>query len=37
VRTAWETADAALRADTILYVSVSEEMDGFVYFEDRCP
>jgi len=35
--TAWSTLDATLRADTILYVSVSEEMDSFIYFEDRCP
>jgi hypothetical protein len=34
--TAWAGLDAALRADTIVYVSVSEEMDAFIYFEDRC-
>jgi hypothetical protein len=33
---AWEAHDASLRADTVLYVSVSESMDAFVYFEDRC-
>ena len=33
---AWEALDASLRADTVLYVSVSESMDAFVYFEDRC-
>ena len=33
---AWEALDASERADTILYVSVSEDMDAFVYFEDRC-
>jgi hypothetical protein len=33
---AWSALDASVRADTILYVSVSEAMDGFVYFEDRC-
>jgi hypothetical protein len=33
---AWEALDPSLRADTILYVSVSEDMDAFVYFEDRC-
>lgn len=33
---AWEALTAAQRADTILYVSISEDMDGFVYFEDRC-
>ena len=34
---AWSTLDDALRADTILYVSVSESADAFIYFEDRCP
>jgi len=34
--TAWSGLDATMRADTILYVSVSEEMDAFIYFEDRC-
>lgn len=34
--TAWAGLDAALRADTIVYVSVSEAMDAFIYFEDRC-
>jgi hypothetical protein len=33
---AWEALDPSLRAETILYVSVSESMDAFVYFEDRC-
>lgn len=33
---AWDALTADQRADTILYVSVSEAMDGFVYFEDRC-
>lgn len=33
---AWAALDPTLRADTILYVSVSEDMDAFVYFEDRC-
>jgi len=33
---AWAALDETLRADTVLYVSVSEAMDGFVYFEDRC-
>lgn len=33
---AWSTLDPSLRADTIVYVSVSEAMDGFLYFEDRC-
>lgn len=35
--TAWATLDPTLRADTILYVSVSELMDSFIYFEARCP
>lgn len=34
---AWGSLDAGLRADTIVYVSVSEAMDEFLYFEDRCP
>ena len=34
---AWGTLDASLRADTIVYVSVSEGMDSFLYFQDRCP
>lgn len=34
--TAWASLDAAVRADTIVYVSVSEAMDAFIYFEDRC-
>ncbi len=34
--TAWAGLDATMRADTILYVSVSDEMDAFIYFEDRC-
>ncbi len=34
---AWASLDTSVRADTILYVSVSEAMDGFIYFEDRCP
>lgn len=33
---AWAALTESQRADTILYVSVSEDMDGFVYFEDRC-
>ena len=33
---AWGGLDPSLRADTILYVSVSEGMDEFIYFEDRC-
>ncbi len=33
---AWDALTESQRADTILYVSVSEEMDAFVYFEDRC-
>jgi hypothetical protein len=33
---AWGALTDDQRADTILYVSVSEAMDGFVYFEDRC-
>lgn len=37
VMSAWSSLDATLRADTILFVSVSEAMDGFIYFEDRCP
>lgn len=37
LRSEWEALDASLRADTVLYVSVSEAMDAFVYFEDRCP
>jgi len=36
LRTVWERLDPALRADTILYVSVSEGMDAFIYFQDRC-
>lgn len=32
----WERLEADLRADTILYVSVSEGLDAFIYFEDRC-
>lgn len=32
----WDGLDPALRGDTILFVSVSEGMDGFIYFEDRC-
>lgn len=36
LRTVWERLDPTLRADTILYVSVSEGMDAFIYFEDRC-
>ncbi len=34
---AWGTLDDSLRADTIVYVSVSEGMDSFLYFQDRCP
>ncbi len=36
LRTVWEGLDPTLRADTILWVSVSEGMDAFIYFEDRC-
>jgi hypothetical protein len=36
VMDAWSRASAELRADTILYVSVSEGMDEFIYFEG-CP
>lgn len=36
-RTVWERLDPTLRADTILYVSMSTGMDGWIYFEDRCP
>ncbi|HJL15317.1 MAG TPA: hypothetical protein RMH99_06670 [Sandaracinaceae bacterium LLY-WYZ-13_1] len=37
LRDAWDGLDADLRADTVVFVSVSEAMDGFLYFEDRCP
>jgi hypothetical protein len=36
LRGVWDGLDEALRADTILYVTVSEGMDDFIYFEDRC-
>lgn len=36
VMDAWSRASAELRADTILYVSVSEGMDEFIYFAG-CP
>lgn len=36
LRAAWDELDAALRADSVLYVSVSEAMDAFIYFETRC-
>lgn len=36
MREAWDMLDASVRADTILYVSVSEDMDAFVYFQDAC-
>jgi hypothetical protein len=35
-RRVWERLEPELRADTILYVSVSEARDAFIYFEDRC-
>ena len=37
LRTAWDALDPAIRADSVLYVSVSEEMDGFIYFQTSCP
>ena len=36
LRAAWDALDAEVRADTVLYVSVSEAMDAFIYFEARC-
>jgi hypothetical protein len=33
---AWDALDASLRADTVIFVAVSEGMDAFLYFEDRC-
>lgn len=36
LRAAWDALDAEVRADSVLYVSVSEELDAFLYFETRC-
>lgn len=36
LRAVWDRLEPTLRADTILYVSVSEAVDAFLYFEDRC-
>ena len=36
VRSVWEGLDTTLRADVVLFVSVSEGMDAFIYHEDRC-
>ncbi len=36
IRTAWDALDPSIRADTIVVVAVSEGMDAFIYFEDRC-
>ena len=36
LRAAWDALDAEVRADSVLYVSVSEELDAFIYFETRC-
>jgi hypothetical protein len=37
LRRAWDGFDASLRGDTIVWVTVSEGEDGFIYFENRCP
>jgi len=37
MRAAWDALDPAVRADSVLYVSVSEEMDAFIYFQTSCP
>jgi hypothetical protein len=37
LRTAWDALDPAVRADSVLYVSVSEAMDSFIYFQTSCP
>lgn len=36
LRAAWDALDPEVRADTVMYVSVSEELDAFLYFETRC-